>query len=135
RRKIQPMVPHDLSDVRIHTGAAADQVAHRIQARAFTVGTDIYFRDGEHRPGGGVDRTLAHELGHVAQGEGRIRRLPSPPQAIADVKTVKGAKSAPGKLVDLKLATTDEEVALRSIIEIGDTLERLIHVGEDGDDY
>jgi hypothetical protein len=49
----------DLSDARIHTGAAAEQLARAVSAKAFTVGTDIFMgRGADHE-------TLVHELSHV----------------------------------------------------------------------
>jgi len=60
-----------LEDVRIHTDAGADQLARAVAARAFAVGTDVYFAGGEYRPGtGDGDRLIAHELAHVVQQRG-----------------------------------------------------------------
>ncbi len=57
-----------LDDVRIHTGSAADRAATSINARAFTLGSDIAFAEGEYRPGASEGRKLlAHELTHVLQ--------------------------------------------------------------------
>ncbi|HEV7240694.1 MAG TPA: DUF4157 domain-containing protein [Thermoanaerobaculia bacterium] len=61
----------DFSGVRIHTGADAASEAARIRSRAFTIGNDIAFANGEYAPGTLVgDALLAHELAHVAQQEG-----------------------------------------------------------------
>ena len=51
-------------------------MANRIQARAFTSGSDVYFAQGQYRPGTEHgDHLLAHELAHVAQQSGgRIHR-------------------------------------------------------------
>jgi uncharacterized protein DUF4157 len=58
----------DFSGVRVHTNAHADGLNHSLQARAFTVGQDIYFRQGEYNPGSSTGRELlAHELTHVVQ--------------------------------------------------------------------
>lgn len=52
----------DLSDVRVHAGAAARASAAQLGARAYTSGSHIVIGDG------GTDRhTLAHELVHVMQ--------------------------------------------------------------------
>ena len=57
-----------LSDVRIHTGAAAAALARSVSARAFTVGSDIFFGAGEYQPATPAGRELlTHELVHVAQ--------------------------------------------------------------------
>jgi len=58
----------NLSPVRIHTDAFADQAAARLEANAFTVGNDVFFRHGKYapqRPDGLV--RLAHEIAHTAQ--------------------------------------------------------------------
>lgn len=61
----------DFTNVRVHTGAEASSAASTLRARAFTVGDDIAFADGEYRPGTIVgDALLAHELAHVAQQDG-----------------------------------------------------------------
>ncbi len=59
----------DVDGVRIHTGPDADRASRGLGARAFTVGHDIYFREGAYAPEVEAGRdTLAHELAHVAQG-------------------------------------------------------------------
>ena len=59
---------HDFSGVRVHTDGAAAQSASRLQARAFTVGSDIVFGAGEPAPESPHGQSLlAHELAHVVQ--------------------------------------------------------------------
>lgn len=54
----------------IHTGSYADEYTRCIHALAFTVGNDIYFRNGAYKPETEEGRKLlAHELKHVAQYE------------------------------------------------------------------
>lgn len=58
----------DFGGVRIHTGAEADELSRAISARAFTTGSDVFFSQGEYRPGTSTGRELlAHELTHVVQ--------------------------------------------------------------------
>jgi hypothetical protein len=58
----------DFSNVRVHANAEADGLNRTLQARAFTLGQDIYFRQGEYAPGSSTGRELlAHELTHVVQ--------------------------------------------------------------------
>jgi hypothetical protein len=58
----------DFSDVRVHTGARADESARSINAQAYTVGTDVVFRSGAYEPDTqGGRHVLAHELAHVMQ--------------------------------------------------------------------
>ncbi len=59
---------YDLSPVRIHNDSRADSLARTFGARAFTTGTDIYFRRGEYQPDSkeGME-LLGHETTHVIQ--------------------------------------------------------------------
>jgi hypothetical protein len=71
RDRLSPGLGDDLKDVRVHDGPEADSLARSVQARAFTVGSDLFFANGEHRPGTAAgDRLLAHELTHVVQQRG-----------------------------------------------------------------
>jgi hypothetical protein len=58
----------DFDGVRVHTGAAAAESARSIGARAYAVGQNLVFAEGQYAPHteGGV-RLLAHELAHVVQ--------------------------------------------------------------------
>lgn len=58
----------DLSGIRIHNGIQHNQLASSLNAKAFTVGADIFFGQGHYKPGThNGDRLLAHELAHVLQ--------------------------------------------------------------------
>lgn len=58
----------DVSGVRLHTGRAAHEAAEALDARAFTVGRDIFFGRGEYDPTSASGRELlAHEVSHVVQ--------------------------------------------------------------------
>jgi hypothetical protein len=62
---------HDFSGVRVHTDARAAESARRVNARAYTVGSDIVFAQGQFNPGSTAGRRLlAHELTHVLQQSG-----------------------------------------------------------------
>ena len=55
-------------DVRVHTGDRAAEAADSVQARAFTVGSNVVFGAGEFAPESTEGRRLlAHELTHVVQ--------------------------------------------------------------------
>ena len=59
---------HDFSSVRVHTNAQAAGLSDGLNARAFTIGSDIAFAQGEYQPGTLVgDALIAHELAHVVQ--------------------------------------------------------------------
>ncbi|WP_343519425.1 DUF4157 domain-containing protein [Sphingomonas sp.] len=71
RAFFEPRLGHDLSSVRIHTGARAAQAADGINALAYTHGQDIAFAPGQYRPGTPEGRRLlAHELVHTLQHSG-----------------------------------------------------------------
>lgn len=83
RETIEPVLQADFSDVRIHTGAEADQLNRALGARAFTTGRDVFFKKGEYRPAALSGRKLiAHELTHVVQQTGQgapyesVQRVP-----------------------------------------------------------
>ncbi len=62
----------DFSDVRLHTNGKAIQTSQDLNARAYTIGSDIVFNEGEYQPGSEDGRhLLAHELTHVVQQGGK----------------------------------------------------------------
>lgn len=64
----------NFGDVRVHTDGTADALNRALQARAFTTGHDIFFRQSEYNPGDSSGRSLlAHELTHVVQQRGAIQ--------------------------------------------------------------
>jgi hypothetical protein len=68
RAQMESSFGADFSGVRIHDNSQADDLNRSLSARAFTTGTDIFFRQGEYRPGSSEGRRLlAHELTHVVQ--------------------------------------------------------------------
>lgn len=61
----------NFSGVRIHRDVQAAQLSRRLEATAFTRGSDIYFGTGTFRPETAAGRHLiAHELAHVVQQHG-----------------------------------------------------------------
>lgn len=67
----------DFSGVNIHTGSHAVQMNRQLGARAFTVGSDIYFNSGEYKPGThDGNKLLAHELTHTVQQGAVVRKSP-----------------------------------------------------------
>jgi hypothetical protein len=68
RSKLEGAFGADFSGVRVHTDGESDALNRAVQARAFTTGQDIFFRQGEYNPGSsGGQELLAHELTHVVQ--------------------------------------------------------------------
>ena len=69
----------NLSSVRIHRDAQADRLNRAIQARAFTSGQDIFFRQGEYNPKSRTGQELiAHEIAHTLQQRKPIIQHPGP---------------------------------------------------------
>jgi len=68
RAFMEPRFGQDFSRVRVHSGAAAEQSAQDVNAKAYTVGHSIVFGDGRYAPATTEGRRLiAHELAHVVQ--------------------------------------------------------------------
>ena len=68
RRTMERRLGHDLSTVRVHTGAAAEASARAINADAYTVGENIVMHGRAYQPHTAAGRRmLAHELVHVIQ--------------------------------------------------------------------
>jgi hypothetical protein len=131
----------DFSAVRVHTDAAANALAQKLNARAFTVGTDIFFAAGAYNPASNDGQLLiAHEAAHVIQQRAAVQVGPADGAAVgsssADVQRKSGkwgavkAAVADGSLFDAqadtgggraKIADEDEadEVELQEENETG----------------
>lgn len=71
----EPRFGYDFSRVRIRTDSQASAVARSLNARAFTMGSNIVFGAGEYAPETtDGKRLMAHELTHVLQ-QGQGQRL------------------------------------------------------------
>ena len=71
RAFMEPRFGHDFSQVRVHSGAAAEQSARDVNAHAYTAGHNIVFAAGRFAPQTHDGRRLiAHELAHVVQQKG-----------------------------------------------------------------
>lgn len=107
---------HDFSRVRIHTGPVANSSARALQARAYTVGEDILFADGEYSPNTSAGRALlAHELTHVLQQRSLGRKM-------VQCAEVGDSALPPGiTLADIK---SDVNTKVRTAITAGRTASR-----------
>ena len=85
RAFFEPRFGADFSQVRVHTDARTTDSAKSVNAKAFTVGSDIYFANGQDAPSISTgDETLAHELTHVAQNDnGLVPQVATREQAIS----------------------------------------------------
>ena len=76
RSKMESAFGADFSGVRVHSGPASTELNDRIQAKAFTTGSDIYFRESvpDASTSSGQE-LLAHELTHtIQQGAAGVNR-------------------------------------------------------------
>lgn len=82
RTEMETITGADLSDVRIHTGGEARQMASNLGARAFAAGpSDVFFARDQFAPATPRGKSLlAHELTHVAEGEAGMAGEPRLPQ-------------------------------------------------------
>ncbi|WP_306533317.1 DUF4157 domain-containing protein [Geobacter sp.] len=103
RSFFEPRFGADFSRVRLHTGPAAEEMAGSLNARAFTVGTDIAFGAGEYAPATAEGQgLLAHELTHVVQqSEGghhaqHVQRGPPPGSAQPQWAITSSVEPLPG---------------------------------------
>jgi hypothetical protein len=66
--KMSESTGQDFSNVKVHTGPESHALNEQLSAKAFTTGSDIFFREGAYDPGSsGGQELLAHELTHVMQ--------------------------------------------------------------------
>jgi len=75
----------DFSDVKVHTGSEASDSAKELNAKAYTIGNHIVFREGQYNQESTDGKKLmAHELTHVLQQnpENQVKRkvLPDEPE-------------------------------------------------------
>lgn len=79
RQPMEAAFGFNFSQVKIHRDAKSERLNQELEARAFTVGGDIFFGRGEYSPESLEGRSvLAHELTHVVQQRGSalaIQRL------------------------------------------------------------
>ena len=68
RHFFEPRFETNFSAVRVHTGSGAGELAQSLNARAFTVGSDIVLGYGQNAHASSASlKLLAHELTHVIQ--------------------------------------------------------------------
>ena len=68
KEQMSTALRHDFNEVRVHTGPEADELNYHLGAKAFTIGSDIFFQRGAYDPISRAGRKLiTHELVHVVQ--------------------------------------------------------------------
>lgn len=68
QEKMGASLGHDFDGVRVHDSQEADGLNRQLGAKAFTTGSDIFFRQGQYNPDSSEGQELlAHEMTHVVQ--------------------------------------------------------------------
>lgn len=79
RAFMEPRFRADFRRVRVHTDAQAATLARKINARAFTYGSDIFFAEAAYQPNTADGAELiAHELTHTIQQNAAVQRSEAP---------------------------------------------------------
>jgi hypothetical protein len=117
RQRMERSFGQSFSDVRVHTGAIAQDVTQSQSADALTINQKIAFAPGQFRPGTSTgDHLIAHELAHVVQQSAAGGRLAaqahsstsSPPESAevaADVAADRVMQGKPAALLPTGLST------------------------------
>ncbi|MDX2240709.1 MAG: DUF4157 domain-containing protein [Leptolyngbyaceae cyanobacterium bins.302] len=102
----------DFSGVRVHTGGDSDRLNQAVQAKAFTTGQNIFFRQGTYDPGSsGGQELIAHELTHVVQ-----QRSNEPSQALGLLRSTPVGAIQRKVLLDVEgVPNKNDIVHIRSI--------------------
>jgi hypothetical protein len=128
-RRMGDALGADLSRVRVHEGADSRDLNDRLQARAFTVGNDIHFRDGLPDVSTSEGQHLfAHELAHTVQQGGRvqrsaiIRRVPA--RVLVDTELRRPHPSEADKIDDSDTGTSRSAATVGQPLEVDTDVER-----------
>ena len=121
----------NLAGVRVHSDDTSDQLAGELGARAFTVGSDIFFAANEYQPAtSDGQRVIAHELTHVLQDSSqpqtklRVGAVDDPAEAQADavaqrvVETIHNSANIPEEVEtaqELRRQPEEEEEELQPL--------------------
>jgi hypothetical protein len=108
----------DFSDVKVHTGPESHALNEQVSAKAFTTGSDIFFREGAYNPGSSDGQELlAHELTHVVQqrsgsvsGGGGGMKVNAPGDSYEqEADSVAKSVMAGGATADVQRQTTEDD--------------------------
>ncbi|NMF62518.1 hypothetical protein DP113_34170 (plasmid) [Brasilonema octagenarum UFV-E1] len=119
REPMEQAIGADFSRVKVHTDSRANQLNRSLQARAFTTGHNVFFRQGEYNPGSrGGQELIAHELTHVVQQNGgAVSKKPLPQPQLSQHPATE-APSTSG-LIQAMESSRGEEAS--SPVEAGET--------------
>ena len=91
RTSMEPRFGADFGGVRVHTDVESVQMAHELNAQAFTHGGDIYFGAGRYNPGSDEGKQLvAHELTHTIQQGAAAAKSPAARVTRTRADTIQG---------------------------------------------
>ncbi|MEA2563868.1 MAG: hypothetical protein QOH06_5372 [Acidobacteriota bacterium] len=117
RTFFEPRFGRDLSNVRLHSGPAASDLARSVQARAFTLGNSIVLGAGETGR-----ELLAHELTHVAQQGGSAAQVQRAVSFQADFSNISVTSRAAAAIPGERFTYEDADFSADAdITAIGDT--------------
>jgi Domain of unknown function (DUF4157) len=98
RAFLEPRFGHDFSHVKIHTSPQAADLSRSVNARAFTVGHNIFFNQGEFQPNTPFGmRLLAHELTHTLQQSSQVSRYQASEEVIQRFITCESSEDCPSR--------------------------------------
>lgn len=105
RARVENAVGTRLDGIRVHADSAAAEAANTLGARAFTVGQDMFFGQGQFDPGTTQgQRLIAHEAAHTVQQRGgsaaaqRIQRSNKKKSQIAPQQKKPAAKTVVNRI-------------------------------------
>lgn len=114
RADFEPKFGADFSGVRVHNNEQSHKLNQSIQAKAFTTGQDLFFRQGEYEPESrGGQQLIAHELTHVVQQSTQsVKRAPhNTVQRLIDGFYDDGSKKVPKQRISLTKDFKQKHVA------------------------
>jgi len=120
RAFFEPRFGRDFSNVRLHSGSAASELARSVHARAFTLGDSIVLGAGE---GGESGRELlAHELTHVVQQGGGAEQVQRVVDFQADFSNISVAAQAAAAIASPNFTYADAAFSANAdVTATGDT--------------
>ncbi len=139
---MEPRFGANFSQVRVHTGERAAGLSTQLNAKAFTVGSHIFFGRNQYQPDRPEGRELiAHELTHTVQQGGAtqqtIQRAPSSPPSYWD-RASAALGDAAGTVADAAGAVVDAAtpspgtLVMLAVRQVAPTLEPIISGGPMG---
>ncbi|MGZ4054943.1 MAG: eCIS core domain-containing protein [Bacteroidia bacterium] len=110
----------DLSDVKIHTDSRAHEMSENINAKAFTHGQDIYFKQGNFDTTSTEGKSLlAHELAHTQQQKNGVgRKVQRQPGDGDDKKVSYNIKIPPGTISREGFLKYAELIIFKKVVNI-----------------